>query len=162
MIKKSILLLWAALTVLPSAVSADDDGLIIHLANGGKNSFIFSEMKKIVFDSNNLIIVNIFGSESNTYLFDDIRKITFSDTVTGIESTSVTGSSELDIRLAADGSRIFVGGAAGSIDKPVRLFSVAGTMVMAGSLKDGSIDISALPQGIYILSVENQTFKFKK
>ena len=158
MIKKFIYLLLIAAS--PLNMMADDDGFVIRMNNGAADAFKFSETKKITFSGDGLNVIDLNSNVMSTYLFDDIEKIVFESNFTGIDGV-VSEGENVQFCLSDDGQKIMLGGVSNGCS--MRLYNVTGTMVMNMSRFDGTeIDVSNLPAGIYVLSVNNQTFKFKK
>ena len=160
MIKRSIYLILTALIFSHICAYADDEGFVIRMNNGTDNAFAFSETKKITFNADGFTVVDNNSRDAGSYFFDDVQKIYFSNSLTGIENAVAEGEG-VRFALTADGQKIIVAGISGSC--MLRMHTVTGTTVMSSkNFTDGSIDISNLPSGIYILSLNNQTFKFKK
>lgn len=152
----------AAALASPTSVFADDDGFIIHLNNGGADAFKFSETKKITFEGDGFTVIDTQTNTKGSYFFDDVAKITFENVTTGIQGV-VTGSEGLQFFMNNDHSQIMVDGLSADERNTMRIHTVAGTTVMNSSrFNSNSIDITSLPEGIYILTINNQTFKFKK
>ena len=161
--KKSISLLFAVAAAMPTSVFADDDGFMVHLYDGAAEAFSFSETKKIVFNDNGFTVEGTAASQLRSFNFDDVAKITFEDVQTAIGSVKSEDSADIDICLSSDRNTILLNGIDGSRRNIMRIYSVTGTTVVSSkNFSEPSVDISNLPEGIYILTINNNTFKFKK
>lgn len=163
MIKKTINLLFAALIALPLCASADDDGFKIHMNNGMSKEFTFTEVGKIQFNSEGFFVLDTQKNLLGGFQFDEVAKITFEGITTGLGQTMTDESENISIKVDYAGTTLSVSGLNSQKRNTMRLYNVSGNLIMNSSeFNDSQIDISALPEGIYILSVNNTTFKFKK
>ena len=144
----------------PMNLFADDDGFVVRMNNGTAEAFKFSETKKITFNADGFNVIDTQSKNVGTYLFEEVAKITFDNELTGIEQ-AISDGEDVMFRLSADRQSVEVSGI--GADSVMRLHSITGTTVMStASFNGSSVDISNLPEGIYILSINNKTFKFKK
>ena len=163
MIKNSFCLLFAVAAAMPTNVFADDDGFKVHLSNGASQLFTFSETKKIIFNEEGFTVKGTDVNDLGSFFFDDVAKITFENATTDIKGVQSENGSELSISLSSDRCTIMVSGIETGRNNVMRMHTVTGTTVMSPKNFNGTqIDISNLPGGIYILSINNNTFKFKK
>lgn len=146
-------ILMAALLTMSTAAMADNYAYLTVDDTNGENSFSLNEIKKITFDTANMIITMTNGSTTQLPLAS-LNKMFFSETgITGIAAQK-QGSSQVKL---IDGV-IHVNAPAGSV---ITLFNMGGQAVrtMTSATDDTQINVSSLTKGVYIVKVGNLTKK---
>lgn len=149
--KKLIFFIFALLSFAKSYAD-EGDRLFIYLKSGDIVVVDFAEATKTTFE-NGIVTV---GNER--YQFTNISKFTFGRNGTGINGTEDDGS-----ELQIDDHQIVV--KQKKRDQTVALYTVDGKRVAADVKKAGdsvTVDLEALPVGVYLLKVGSETIKFRK
>ena len=150
------LLLMAVM--LCNGVASSQSFLTIYKQNGWPlTSFGLQDVNKITFDNNGNMIVNqTTGNESVD--INNVMAIKFTaDNKTAIEKID-NGINKVSI-ITSENAIIVKGADRGS----VAIWAVNGQQVYNnGAWQGENIVTSQLPRGIYIIKINNSTFKFKK
>lgn len=131
--------------------------LVLETIDGKSETYSLKEIRKITFGDNLLNIMPKNSVKSDSYLFEHIMKMYFRK-----EGSSLTYiGQESPLRLVQCGNSLSVEGFNGVAD--LYIYDINGrAFCKTMQWKGGSIDISDFPNGIYILLVGNQPFKFIK
>lgn len=124
-------------------------------------NFAVAPAGKFLFSGSNLII-HIDGSATPTTIpLSDIRKITFDNGSTHIDNTEISKSEIVLYPNPTD--QFFTINAPNLNQFTVRIFNTQGREVLSGTYENGSkIDISLFTSGIYIVVINQQSFKLFK
>lgn len=157
--KKLILLLFLNVLFTSNSVLAETFGyLIVEAKCGYLFSFGFSDNPTITFEDDNMIIKSKL--DSHIFEISDVKEYYFSDMkVTGVEFMQ---ADELNINY--EGNDLVVIGRAHPSSK-VKLFSVDGKEYKGNvSFSDNRfrINLNSMPKGVYIISIDNDSFKIYK
>lgn len=148
-----VMMLWCGLANGQSFMTFYDT------AGGPMASWSLHEVSKVTFDEGNIVVKNLAGDD--IFAINEVLSIKFTDQgiddPTSVEKISSDVSS---IRIATDENSVRVIGAnAGR----VVIWAVNGQQLYNNRNWHGeSIDITQLERGIYIITINNNTFKFKK
>jgi len=130
------------------------NALVINLVGSPSVTVPFSDIKKITFDADNMLLNTTSGT--NSYAFDNIASITFLDEETGVKGvTEVIG-----VNVYVNGLGEIV------VDSPhqitrLTVFDLTGREVAISS--QNKLNVNNLPSGLYILQVATeQGFVSKK
>lgn len=148
-----------ASVIIPFSASADDVLIKIYGAgNSSAEEFVLDEVKKLTFQDDYFTVMT-FGGESRFFNYDETGRIVFTSVATGIAQVTPEGVSSIDISY--DGSVLRITGCKSSAQ--LRIYDVTGRPVI-GKTINGDTDISTenLPSGVYILKLNNRTFKFSR
>lgn len=156
--KKLLLLQLLALFNLQICAQGKVPGIIVELTSGMKVEYKLSDMPKLIFDGNTIILAT--DDVKVEYMPSEIAKVK-----TGIVSVS-SGIEELKatrgtIRLEAGYIRLTGFAKA----ETVRIFNLDGALISTcHTSEEGSliIPISSLPSGISIIKANQQTIKITK
>jgi hypothetical protein len=154
---KKKLFYWGLLFSIP--ITAIGQKIYLDEKSGNINSYNISEIKKITFNSDNVVVVTT--TTTNNFLISDTRKITFQLPITNIrELFQINGytlypnpcTNELNIK--------------GILPNTIyRINNLNGSNMQTGITCD-KIDVSQLSTGIYFITLTNlqntQTIKFIK
>lgn len=115
--------------------SATDFTLYLEQTAGEKVSWEVSSLRKISFEGTDVVITKKNG-ETAQFSTSGVSKLYFADPATGIHTVAkITGST-------------------------ASIYSVNGILVSKAVVNaDGSVNLSQLPKGIYVVSVNGQSFK---
>ena len=122
------------------------------------NTERLEQVRSIVF-SPNKISSNLFGG--GTVTIDNVRTLVFGDDIfTSVENTPT--SSTMRVYPNPTASMLVVEGAKGS--GTMDIYSLNGTLLFSQPMQEGTntIQVSNLANGLYILKLPNDTFKFTK
>lgn len=148
--------------VATNATAQEESKLVIYNHDGeAPVEIVIDDIHKITFQDEHFTMVYIDNFKpSEQYLYDDVRAIKFSGLITGIGSVeNEDGVSAISI--SREGDNINVSG----ITKPAHLtlYDISGRPVMNNTItSDTQISTETLTSGVYILRVNNKTFKFSK
>lgn len=150
--------MMAAAAFLSAAPAFADAGVEVTAHDGTATSLPLSTGTKIVFGDG---VTVSDGSSSNSFAWNKVSKITFSfstSAVTGVDSET----SRLALRQNPVGDCIEVVGA-DQLPARFAVYSLTGARwIEIGAWNGESVDATALPAGIYLLTINNQTIKFIK
>ena len=143
------------------AQAADVQSLVVQPKTGSEAVTALSEVQRITFSSTSITVVKKDVTQSN-YTLSTVQKILFglrstTTDITKVEAPSVKAYPNPTTNI------LFVEGV--SNIESLRLFSLAGIELSVShtQLAEGlQLNVSALPQGFYLLQVNNQTIKFQK
>jgi hypothetical protein len=132
--------------------------LIIRMNDGNENADQLNSVQKLYF-SNNDLIVDFKSGNDDVFPLEDVRKIYFDGVVTIAEKNPESGRlvvfpnpacSEITVLGLPEGKAI------------IRIYRMDGGLVFNCEIESGreSIDISGLPDGLYLLSASGLTAKF--
>lgn len=163
MIKRFIPITAALL--LATSVAAETGKVIkIHAAETGKDptEFSLSEVRKITFSTDGFDVV-LKGDDASltSFKFETVGKLTFADETS---VNSVLNEAKL-IRVAPNPVRdyLHITGCDQLSGNDLAIYSVSGQNILKINNWDGNdIDVSHLPEGIYIVNINSTTLKFVK
>lgn len=117
-------------------------------------SFVLTNGSTLQFDSGNLKL-NLEGSKSSIPL-TKIANLKFGSVPLGVSRLV----NQRQISISVEGERLHVDGPVGG---GAAIYGISGQVVWSDrNWQGGNINIAGLPQGLYILRLSNQTFKFNK
>ena len=143
----------AMLLTVSTTVLADNFSYLTISQSGEETSFSISEISKITFDANNMII-NMTNGENAQIPLASLSKMFFSET--GL--TGITAASTNKPQISLSGGIIHVNAPTGSI---VTLFNMKGQAVksITATHEDTQINVNGLTKGVYIVKVGDQAKK---
>ena len=117
-----------------------------------KNLTFYNGFMNIAFFENGSTVVNDLST---------IKSIKFPAMVTGVDPVGINQCSAQSVVVA--GEELKITGYDTEAPKPAAIYNVGGAALFTcNMLTESSIDVSALPKGMYILKLGNQSFKFVK
>lgn len=156
--KKKNLLLFAALA-LTTSVSAQE--VVTVTSSDGKQEFAKGEVRTFTFDGPALVINRHNGAEPEEYMMDDITEITFSLT-SGFTNVRM-GETGITVSAERGTGVLHINGTKPGQTYDVAVYDAAGRTVWSDKKWSGqAVDLSGKPAGVYILNINNTTFKFSK
>lgn len=157
-------LLLFALLACPAGAWADSSpGVSFVLKSGGKVSFAFSERPSIT-TASDAVAVSVGGTECVSYPYSDVARILFEDVETNGVTTGISQPRDEagHTVFAFDGDRLVVSGL--KVGERVNVHSLSGVLVAslkAGADSQTSIQLSSLPQGVYVVRTQGGiSYKF--
>lgn len=148
------------LLILLAGLSADLQAqrLIIRMNNGNENADQLNSVQKLYF-SNNDLIVDFKSGNDDVYPIADVRKIYFDGVVSIDEKISESGKLAVIPNPARSVINV-LGIPEGKVR--IRIYRMNGGLVFDREIDSGqeSIDISGLPDGLYLLNASGSTAKF--
>lgn len=133
---------------------------------GNNGSTIWSHpldvVKKITFPQGNSL--SFIGQDGTSVLYSteltNVKKLLFDYSTVGIKDPSVDGA---ELSLAVEDNLISIDGWTSGDIARATIYSTSGQAFYNDANWNGSaINISLLPKGVYILKVNNNSFKFRK
>lgn len=129
--------------------------------NNGKaqESWRLMDVGKVTFDEGNIVVAHSTGNYS--FPISEVLSIKFTDSgsqgPTAVEKIS-DGVAQVRIATGENSIRVI-----GSTSGQVAIWAVTGQQIYNNrGWRGEEIDISNLERGIYIITINNSTFKFKK
>ncbi len=134
---------------------------------GSQTSYPVSNIQKLTFENGNLIVSNISGS-NGTFVLAENRYINFTDLTLGTNNPVPT-ENKFYLYPNPSNQRLNIANLIqNQTPNLIEIISIEGKLLMHlyPTSADSQIDISALPQGIYLCKITNnnqiQTLKFFK
>ena len=160
--KKQILCCaFLSATLLLNAASSVQS-LVVQTKNGSETAITLSTVQRITFSDGNLLVSKKDGTQSS-FTTANVQNFLFGlRTVSAISETSSV-SNELTVYPNPAVDVLFVKGL--SSNKGLIVYNLIGVAQAVPStlLADGlQLNVSALPQGVYLIQVNNKTIKFQK
>lgn len=150
--KKIALSLLIALACI-SAKAEDGKSLYVTFNDGQKVEFALAKTPEVTFGNNQMTIKTT--DTTTSYDLTTVASFTYNASTTGISKT------ETENKLVWEGNRIIVDG----INNKVHVYTIDGKNVGLSPIVNGSktvINIDTLTKGIYIIKVNNQSFKIAR
>lgn len=137
-------------------------GLIIKLSGGNNSSYSISEISKLTFSGSSLVVNHVSGTET-PYALSDISSILFNAESSSIESEAVKDTEQFSVYPNPATDVIYVNANINSSEN-VKIYNTAGSLALSTYISSANdpIQIETLPQGVYILKINNQALKFLK
>ena len=159
-LRKTVLAMMASLFVSSAALA--DDGIKIKVVSNVDGvapvEYALDDIRKITFQEYGFTIMLNDGTSDSSFEYSDIQKMVFGNVSTGIEN--VKHESNGDIAFDYDGAAIRVSG----VEKAqLMVFDIAGRPVISQKVQgEAVVSTENLSAGVYIVKVNNNTFKFSK
>lgn len=120
-----------------------------------------SNVKWVTFPQRSLTLL---GQDMTSVLYrtdlPNVKRLVFYNPTAGIGDVT---AEETDLRLVVNGNLVSLDGWTPGTVARATVYSVSGQAVYVDGAWDGSaIDVARLPQGIYILKVNNNSYKLRK
>lgn len=146
-------LILATILALGTPVMADNYAYLTIDKTNGETHFALSEISKITFDADNMIINLSNGSQAQLPL-TSLNKMFFSDA--GI--TAINSSTKEPLQVKLSGGIIHVNAPVGSL---VTLYNMNGQAVrtVTTASDDTQINLNGMTKGVYIVKVGKQAKK---
>ena len=118
-----------------------------------------SEVKKLGFANGQLSVEPYGGAAAATFSLDAVRCIRFDNVPTGIDFVGADAT----LRPVIKDGKVSLAALSGKRTAPLRVYSAAGQLLVSRPSWNGeAVDLTSLPAGLYILSINNQSFKLQK
>lgn len=130
--------------------------IVVELLNGQKDPK--TDVRGIQFKSQNTIECHFFSAHSQES--KNVRSLVI-DTYTAIDDVKAPNQ-HIKVYPNPTASALIIDGV--EKDCAMQIYSLGGTMILSAVATQGvnTIDVSALPNGIYLLQLSDATFKFTK
>ena len=155
MFNKSTLLAGIILS-LGSALYASSPQVIVNKGLPGETLIQFKEFSRIDFKDG---MIKFDTEDERVFALSSLSTMHFDD-----GSYAFSGVPELNgssVRLVRSLDAVVIEGV--PVGSPLQICSLTGSTVMRiASYDGGAVSIAAIPSGVYVLRVANQTFKFIK
>ena len=138
------------------------DQMLVTMNDGtAEQKYALVDVGKLFFDTENVFVTQK-AAATNSIPLTSILSIKFVDsTVTGLRTHDTVEKNNLRIAIAADIITIY--GWNSKEKTTAAIYAASGTMVWTDRKWNGNtISTQSLPKGVYILKINNQTFKFSK
>jgi hypothetical protein len=135
--------------------------LVVRMNDGLENSEPLSSVQKLYF-SGNQIVVDYFTGSDDSYLLSDVSKLYF-DLNVSVEESQLPMQGKLLVSPNPANNSIMILGIP-EVQGRLSVYSMDGSMVISRQISSDheTLDISNLPQGLYLVNVPGLTSKFVK
>lgn len=160
-LKLKNLIMAAATIIIPLQASADDGVSIkvVMLDGSSPNEYALDDVSRIVFGEDGFTMNFLNNEHAAYYAYDDVGKIMFDLLPTGIDNAAVNNKDVIAVRY--DGNMLKITGCKESAN--VTVYEITGRPVISRNISgDTTVSTDNLLAGVYILKVNNITFKFSK
>jgi hypothetical protein len=159
--RHSCLFMLAILILAIMTTESHAQRLIIRMNNGNENAEPLNTVQKLHFSNNELIVDFVSGSDI-TFPLTDIRKLYFDATVS-IDDNTIPDLLKLTVFPNPAGDFITIKGIPADAGL-ISIFSMEGGLLLTRPVTTNyeNIDISGLPNGLYLVNVPGYTSKFIK
>ena len=149
----------ACLSALCLSAMADDKVVIV--SDNMEKSYAASYIDRIYINNDGIEVVGTDQS-GTTYAFDAGLKIMLVPDETAVDAVDAgKGDTRLTLTVSPDGSRLTVGGWNDSAPADLCVYDASGAAVLhEGQWAGETIDVSALPCGVYLMRLGGHTVKF--
>lgn len=160
--RKFGLFLMGAL-IATSALQAQEDKMVVHPADGTANwESLIKDVKLITFSETGMNVKGMTAASTKTFTYESVGKITFSLTPSGITDLYNQVPNYFVFPSLAT-TQISLSGWNNQGMTNAAIYSTTGSLCrLIKNWNGASIDVSGLEPGLYILKVNNQSFKFRK
>ncbi|MDE7466793.1 MAG: T9SS type A sorting domain-containing protein [Muribaculaceae bacterium] len=136
-----------------------EKAVVVVGVDGTQRAEMISDIDRINIGNSALTIVST-DNQSTTINYSDIDRVLIGEEWKAVQD--ITAPGELAVWPTMTTTTVNISGA--SAGDPIKVFNLDGAAVIATEAADGltTIDISAQPAGIYILTVHNQSVKIVK
>lgn len=163
MMKPNLVLTLLVLLGSMGVTKAFSQSLVVRLQDGSEQTADLSTVRKLTFENGNLV-VSLYSASNSTYGLSTVSKVVFYNVPAGIDDIASDQSAGLILIYykPAEGTIYFSN--LPSETSQVSVYRINGTTAIKTQLAAGesTLDVNALTQGIYILKIRNQVFKFIK
>ena len=160
-IRKIAAAMFVALVMPFSAQAQTDDGtmLKIRTTDDCEVSVPLDNVRKLTFGDDSFTLFTVSEGENYGFKYDEVMKIMFEDVATGIDEQI---ASEADgINIAYDGTFLRITGCKKA--SQLIVYDISGRPVISQRIQGNAVlSTENLGAGVYILKVNNKTFKFSK
>ena len=155
------LLLAAFILGLAFHLAAQSTQMTIHMNDGTERSYFMAESDRVYFEDNETLVVEIAAYDksvrSDRYILADIRKVTCTET----EGISETPNTPLWISPNPTHDAFILHNLNGK--ETIQIYALDGRLVKTAEVvSDQAVDISDLPDGLYLVKTESCTLKMIK
>lgn len=148
---------FALFALLATGVGHADDKLVVTAAGGSQTGVSISDISRISFDGNRMIVTTSAGD--TPYELADIDKISFDLSTSALDDIEVPMD---DITVSVSGGVLTVKASA-DIPLDVAVYNLRGVLVSSQSgTEQISVDFNALASGVYIVKANDKTIKFTR
>lgn len=150
--EKRLLSLIAASAFCALSMNAQTN-LAVQLKSGTTQKFDISSINKMLVSSQSLAV---YTTDVNAFTISDIQSLKFVQVATGISAVNGNG-----LAVNRQGDRLTITGA--KPDDQVSVYSVNGqTVGHFRATEEGTLNLSGLRRGVYIMKINNKTIKISK
>lgn len=150
------------LLLLQSALAFSQTGIKVFYVSGTAQTFNVATTGALYFASDNLYIKTDGITAPTTIPVSIIQKITFTDVTTAVTAVADNRGLKLYPNPSSDFFRISTSTSA-TENLKVKVYALTGQLVHQGIYgNEQNIDVSDLTAGLYLVQVNNSTFKFVK
>lgn len=140
--------------------SSAQQGIIVTSGTGGNTAISYNDVAKLTFVNEVMTVVNSAGVSGQSFSLSTTSLITFGDVVSSVENPSNADGIKLYPTMVK--STLYLQGATNSTTASV--YSISGSKIMQINVNSDleNINVDHLSSGVYILRVNDKSFKFNK
>jgi hypothetical protein len=144
------------------SMAGDVQSLVVQTKSGSESAHPLSGVQRITFSGTSMNVVKKDATQTD-YTTANVQKLLFGLRSTTDLAPAPLSESSLSVYPNPATNLLFVKGVKAASSVVVYNISGVAQTVSSNYLNDGlQLNVSALPQGLYILQVNNQTVKFQK
>lgn len=152
-------ILLSAALLAPAAAMAQDC-LVVLTADGQRHAHEMGTVGKITFSGGVMSVGGEGGAPDASYRLAEVSKVMF-DMAAGVAPGRLAGQGAPSLLLR--GGWLMGGEADGLWPCQLRVYDAAGRVVASvGGWRGEAVDLTALPKGVYVVSVGGYSAKFSK
>lgn len=160
--RKILLIVGILLSTTIYLHAIEEQSLVVQSKTGSESVHTLSGVKKIIFSGTTMSVEKKDATQSD-YILGDVKKLLFALRI--INSTNNVKVPESNLKAYPNPSTniLFVEGI--NSEKNIRMFNLLGNEFNVSYILVGNIlqvNTSRLPQGLYLLQINNQIIKFQK
>lgn len=152
------LLLLALIMGMAFSMEAQSTQVVVTLNDGTEQNYAMTEADRMYFEDNTILVIETAEYKGTARIsLADIRKITCQE-VEGLDETS-----SLDVAFFPNPvhDKVTFRNVRGK--QTVKIYALDGRLIKATQIDDNqTVDVSTLPQGLYLVNVNYNTFKMMK
>ena len=159
-IKKGVLAIITSVVIPFSAFADDEVTFKVIGTNGNINEYNLEEVRRLTFQEETFTLMFNSSQGDEIFRYDGVRCMQFGSVSTGQDNIRIDDAvGEFTIRY--DGTVLNISGCSDKVQLTV--YDISGRPVISQNINgDAAVSTEALNSGVYILKINNKTFKFSK
>ena len=137
-------------------------GLRVTYSDGTTQGFVVADSGKLYFSDGQLMIQTAAAASPTSLPVNIIQNITFDNSLLSASGTTPVNKAKY-LLYPNPSSEFFRVKTDGNSKFEIRIFSADGKLLRSGKYtSEENIDVAGLPAGLYLVRIENETFKLLK
>ena len=159
-IKKGILAMITSVVIPFSAFA--DDGVTFKVigTEGNVKEYSLEEIQRLTFQEETFTVMFNSNLGDEIFRYDDVQSIQFGPVSTGLENIRIDDAAG-KFAISYDGTILSISGC--SDKAQLTVYDISGRPIISQNINgNAAISTESLNSGVYILKINNKTFKFSK